>query len=93
MELPEDDVGVEMMNKRFMEMGILVETDDGYQVNPEFLERIHTAAIQRAGDVEVTSGEYRNAILEELKTMGVPAGFEEVLTNWVVHAKRIEEWD
>jgi predicted amino acid-binding ACT domain protein len=94
MELPEDDVGVELMNQRFSEMGILVADEDGYKVSSEFLKRIHEAVLERLGqDVEVTSSEYRQAILEELKTMGIPAGFEEVLTNWVVHAKRIEQWE
>ncbi len=92
MELPDDDVGIELMNERFQEMGILVEDEDGYHVSKEFLDRIHEAVIQRAGDVDVNSAEYREAILAELDTMGVPAGFENILANWIIHAKRIQGW-
>lgn len=93
MELPEDDVGVELMNERFREMGILTEDEDGYRVNPEFLDRIHNAVIERKGDVNVNSEAYREGVLAELKTMGIPADFEQVLANWVIHAKRSADWE
>lgn len=93
MELPEDDVGIELMNERFKEMGILIEDDDGYHVSKEFLDRLHKAVMDRVGDVDVNSPEYRQGILAELDTMGVPAGFESILANWIIHAKRIQDWD
>lgn len=93
MELPEDDVGVELMNDRFREMGILIADDDGYRINPEFLDRIHNAVTQKTGDVDVNSQEYREGVLAELKTMGIPGDFEQVLANWVIHAKRSADWE
>ncbi|MBW3582869.1 MAG: hypothetical protein KY455_07200 [Euryarchaeota archaeon] len=93
MELPEDDVGIELMNARFRDMGILVETDDGYQVSPEFVSRMETAVEARVPDAEPDDAAYREAVTEELKGMGVPNGFEGILTNWVVHAIRKREWE
>lgn len=92
MDLPEDDVGIELMNAKFSEMGILVADEDGYQVAPEFLERIEKATAKQHGDLEIGSPEHRLAIRKELDGMGVPAGFEDILTNWIVHALRSRDW-
>ncbi len=93
MDLPDDDVGIELMNAKFREMGILVADDDGYQVAPEFLERIENAVREDHPDVAVGSPEHREAILHELHGMGVPSGFEDILTNWIVHALRSADWE
>lgn len=93
MDLPEDDVGIELMNQKFHEMGILVETDEGYHVAPEFIDRIDNAVRSDAPDADVNSDEYREAVLHELRGMGVPSGFEPLIANWVIHDLRSREWD
>lgn len=93
MDLPEDDVGIELMNQKFQEMGVLVETDLGYQVAPEFVARIDEAVRKDHPDADVNGDEYRAAVLDELSGMGVPAGFEPLIANWVIHDLRSRDWD
>lgn len=93
MDLPEDDVGIELMNQKFEEMGILIETPDGYQVAPEFISRIDDAVRRDAPDADVNDPAYREAVLDELKAMGIPSGFEPLIANWVIHDLRSREWD
>ncbi len=93
MELPSDDVGIELMNARFQEMGILVADAHGYHVAPEFLARIERAVRRSHPHADVNDPEFRRAVVRELHQMGVPAGFEEILANWVVHALRSRDWD
>ena len=93
MDIPEDDVGIELMNQRFQEMGVLVETDDGYKVAPEFVARIDAAVRKRLPDADVNGPEYRDATMHELRNMGIPSGFEPLIANWVIHDLRVREWD
>jgi hypothetical protein len=94
MEIPEDDVGVELMNERFREMGILIADEDGYKIDPEFVKRIDDAVRRELGaDISAEDPAYRRAVVAELKSMGIPAGFEDFVGSWVVHAKRVESWD
>ena len=92
MEIPQDDVGIELMNARFLEMGILVAGPDGYDVAPEFVARIENAVRRTLPHVEVDSPPFRAAVLEELRAMAIPHGFEPIVANWVVHALRVRTW-
>lgn len=93
MKIPEDDVGVELMNAKFRDMGVLVATDMGYRVAPEFLDRVESAVRRRIGDdVSAEDPRFKEAVVEELEGMGIPDGFEPILANWVVHELRLRLW-
>lgn len=91
-DLPEDDVGIELMNATFRDMGILVMTDDGYRVAPEFVARMEKTLAERVPDASPDEPRYREALIEELHSMGVPSGFEGIIANWLVHEVRQRDW-
>lgn len=93
MDLPDDDVGIELMNEKFAEMGVLVAHEDGYDVDPAFAERIDRTVREKQPGVDVNEPAYREAVIEELQATGIPSGFEPIVANWVVHAIRIKDWD
>lgn len=93
MEIPDDDVGIELMNETFRDMGILVEGEWGYEVARDFRDRIEDVARREAPEAAPDDPEFRDVVVAELKSMGIPPGFEPILANWVIHAIRIQDWD